>query len=695
MSHVLELPLIAVIGGQSAGKSSLIEALCQIKLPRSMGTCTRCPIECQSSYADHPWSARVYLMKAESEDQGRSRWSSEIQFGDSMEDPDQLEERIKQAQLAVLHPKTDPAVFLNGDGPKEGGLSFTKNRVIIKVSGDQLADLSFVDLPGIIANAPEKNVGDIELVQRLISSYMKKKSTINLIVITCEADFETQVAGSLARKYDPNGERTIGVITKPDRIEQKQEGQWIPLVTGKVHPLAHGWFCTKQPSTVEREQGYLWPDARNLEQNYFKTAPGWSSVSGQHRLQLGTNYLASKLGQVLTTEVEKCLPVIRLEIAKLYEQNKAEQRKLPQLPPHGPRDLIQQLVTTFVRGAEKKLIKGDPNAGSEGVVQTTSRLNNEMRQELQWGAPVFLPDEKGSRENQLPRPSFLPIDEKWLIKSPCENEYTVSDVAKHAIGARTREWPGHYPFEVMLYFTAQFVNKWSDPVNRCFEQIVKCFETQLLELVNCHFGPYRHGGLLDEARQIVLELAEKCKGSTLQLLEQCIDQEAHPESTHEEHYQIYEAQFADYYRSFFSSTNGFDQFAQVLETGGNPEMTAAITLLEGLGLPSMSSGEWRALYPIDASHRDVLRIMSSVRAHYQIAFKRFSDKVKDTVNQSYTYAFGNEVEIALRRGLQLNKADAPEEYFADLIVESEEVEILRAILQDKEKKLHDAKMKLA
>ena len=37
----IDLPQIAVIGSQSAGKSSLIESISGITLPRAAGTCTR------------------------------------------------------------------------------------------------------------------------------------------------------------------------------------------------------------------------------------------------------------------------------------------------------------------------------------------------------------------------------------------------------------------------------------------------------------------------------------------------------------------------------------------------------------------------------------------------------------------------------------------------------------------------------
>jgi hypothetical protein len=41
INTTLQLPKFVVVGDQSAGKSSIVEALCDISLPRSQGTCTR------------------------------------------------------------------------------------------------------------------------------------------------------------------------------------------------------------------------------------------------------------------------------------------------------------------------------------------------------------------------------------------------------------------------------------------------------------------------------------------------------------------------------------------------------------------------------------------------------------------------------------------------------------------------------
>ena len=62
LEEVFNLPKIVVIGNQSAGKSSLIEAISQIKVPRAVSTCTRCPMEViLTSGVEENWHCTVSL----------------------------------------------------------------------------------------------------------------------------------------------------------------------------------------------------------------------------------------------------------------------------------------------------------------------------------------------------------------------------------------------------------------------------------------------------------------------------------------------------------------------------------------------------------------------------------------------------------------------------------------------------------
>ncbi|CAE6461254.1 unnamed protein product [Rhizoctonia solani] len=778
LTQTLDLPQIAVIGSQSAGKSSLIEALCKIKLPRSTGTCTRCPIECQSQYADLPWRAQVFLKFERGERDGDlgdeipfggplddpdlveekvflkfergerdGDLGDEIPFGGPLDDPELVEERIRLAQTAVLNPLSEPELILRGEEPPPGGLSFTKNTVIVKLTGRELSDLSFVDLPGIIVStSDDRNKGDIKLVQKLISSYMSKASTINLIVLTCETDYETQAAGLLAKKYDPTGERTIGVLTKPDRIETDQEGQWVPLITGERSPLVNGWFCVKQLSPRDREAGLTWDEARAQEREFFATATGWSTVPPQHKGRLGSKNLATKLGDILSKEIQKRLPAIRLEVDRLTRANDLELNKLPNDHPDGPRELVMQLLSQLMREIKEQLIDGDPCAGRDGeqlidgdpcagrdgVVQKIRVEHVAMCQRLQDAAPVFLPN--GHQGGELPRPNFLPNDESWFSKSPLGNQHTVDDVAEaaewygtrhtkprpnflpndeswfsksplgnqHTVDevaeaaewARTREWPGHFPFEVIRMYMRKVINLWRMPVESAFAESQIVFEKRALELIHAHFSIYEHGGLYEVVKGTALELLVKCRRNTSGALNDLLDQEWHPESAHERQYLVYEDMFSEYYRDFFGSSKGWKLLAQAIKGAAHQELLDAVGILQKYGLPSLGADDWDGLQSLNKADTGVLRIMSSVRAHYEIAYRRFADKIKDTVDQNYVRAFGDEINNVLSKNLGLT-TDTPESHFADLTRESDDILAYKNELKDKASRLRSARLRLA
>lgn len=62
----------------------------------------------------------------------------------------EVEDRIHRAQLAILNPSKVPMGFLHATNPGElNELSFSTNLISVRISGEGVDDLSFVDLPGI------------------------------------------------------------------------------------------------------------------------------------------------------------------------------------------------------------------------------------------------------------------------------------------------------------------------------------------------------------------------------------------------------------------------------------------------------------------------------------------------------------------------------------------------------------------
>ena len=174
--------MIIALGVQSTGKSSLLESVCGITLPRASGTCTRfvcsiprldyldlrrvlrtvlyrCPTECRLLQdKSSPWQCIVSLRWL-ADKHGQSVKVRTEQFGEPIHDPADVAERVKRAQCAILSPDLDPEAFLHGEviAPVS---RFSKNCVSLEITGPDVIDLSLVDLPGISStffHDPDRN----------------------------------------------------------------------------------------------------------------------------------------------------------------------------------------------------------------------------------------------------------------------------------------------------------------------------------------------------------------------------------------------------------------------------------------------------------------------------------------------------------------------------------------------------------
>ena len=139
-----------------------------------------------------------------------------ITFGSVITDKSHVEERIRRAQRAILNPSTSHETFLSGpdrDPDAKTELSFSKNCVCLELSGPDLTDLSFCDLPGahvpwcitvpslltfgfirkgLIASVGQGgNESDIQLVRDLVTTYISRPSCLILLTVTCESKFRS------------------------------------------------------------------------------------------------------------------------------------------------------------------------------------------------------------------------------------------------------------------------------------------------------------------------------------------------------------------------------------------------------------------------------------------------------------------------------------------------------------------------
>lgn len=173
---VLPLPKICVLGDQSTGKSSLIEGISGIKVPRSSGCCTRCPLEINLAVSEpnSQWECTIYLQKTyiyegsqvllplgkttttRGEGATRARplgpWLSQGLPESSLffktTNKADIPQALWLAQLATLNPGSDPARYFPSNKRKPDDriqVKFSPNVVRLDISGPDLPNLSFYE----------------------------------------------------------------------------------------------------------------------------------------------------------------------------------------------------------------------------------------------------------------------------------------------------------------------------------------------------------------------------------------------------------------------------------------------------------------------------------------------------------------------------------------------------------------------
>nr|KAF6382414.1 hypothetical protein mPipKuh1_008800 [Pipistrellus kuhlii] len=181
----LALPAIAVIGDQSSGKSSVLEALSGVALPRGSGIVTRCPLV-------------LKLRKLRHDDD--DEWKGKVTYRDMEIDltaASEVEQEIRKAQNVIA-----------GEG-----VGISQELINLEVSSPHVPDLTLIDLPGITRVAVGNQPADIgRQITALIKKYILRQQTIMLVVVPSNVDIATTEALSMAQEVDPEGDRTIDMV---------------------------------------------------------------------------------------------------------------------------------------------------------------------------------------------------------------------------------------------------------------------------------------------------------------------------------------------------------------------------------------------------------------------------------------------------------------------------------------------------
>lgn len=479
VGKIVNLPQIIVVGEQSSGKSSVLEAISHVRFPVEGGLCTR-------------FATEVVLRHAT-----ETRVDVSVKFADSSKSPksfqrtgfrqDDLPDIIKEAKECM--------------GFTRAGKDFSKDVLRLEIEGPGMYPLTLVDLPGLFhADTETQSLGGKETVDELVESYMKQKNSIILVVITANNQLASHVALRKVKEFDPNRERTIGVITKPDltRPGYTDERTYIRVALNEegANKLRLGWHVLRNRAEDESSL-----DVRDQVEEKFFERGAWASIPPQDR---GIASLRKKLSTVLYNHIRTSLPGVVLAIeGKLRDKQEALGRLgKPRASVQDMRSFLLTIAGDFQRLARDG-VYGRYNDPFFGNIDDEDR---KLRAQLRNFNRVFdhVLSTKGSKQGiifdqaQPPSQQQLPpylesFIEKYPYDFPDPEQISVealdAQLQRQAAANKGREFPGNPNNDLAIRLFQDQATPWKRIAEFHIDQVVVVAKAFVDELFGHVVGP--------------------------------------------------------------------------------------------------------------------------------------------------------------------------------------------------------------
>uniref|UniRef100_A0A8C4Z361 Interferon-induced GTP-binding protein Mx n=2 Tax=Gadus morhua TaxID=8049 RepID=A0A8C4Z361_GADMO len=434
----MDLPQIAVVGGQSAGKSSVLENFVgRDFLPRGSGIVTRRPlvlqlINCPTEYAE-------FL---------HCKGKKFVDFDEVRQEIEAETDRITGQNKGIS------AVPIN-----------------LRVYSPNVLNLTLVDLPGMTKVPVGDQPADIEQqIREMLMQFVTKDNCLLLAVSPANSDLANSDALKIAKEVDPQGQRTIGVITKLDLMDEGTDAR--DILENKLLPLRRGYIGVVNRSQKDIDGKKDINAALGAERKFFLSHPSYRHLAER----MGTAYLQKVLNQQLTNHIRDTLPALRCKLQSQLLSIEKEVEEYKNFRPDDPSrktKALLQMVQQFSVDFEKRI------EGSGDQIDTY---------ELSGGAKI----------NRVFHERF-PFD---LVKLECDEKTLRKEISyaiKNIHGIRTGLFTPDMAFETIV---KRQIAQIKEPCQKCVDMVIS-------ELVNtvrqCTLKLAQYPMLREEMERIVTQ----------------------------------------------------------------------------------------------------------------------------------------------------------------------------------------------
>jgi len=659
LNQYIRLPSICVVGTQSAGKSSLLEAIVGMDfLPRGDGVVTRRPLEMRLIHTTGDQCKTHCIFEGD-----------ETKYSDFSE--------VKK----IIAAKTDEIA-----GSRKG---IVDKPIKISILGNEIPDLTLIDLPGI-TRVPLKDsdqTEDIEKVTRdMVMRYASDKRTVILAVIPANQDISCSDALQIARSIDPEGIRTLGVITKVDIMDSGTDAG--RMLQGADIPLRLGYVGVKLRSQLDIKNNLSIAASIVKEQDFFNTHQAYRSLSPN---VWGTKTLTAKLAQILFRHIKHCLPDIKAEINSRRNIAATRLSQLGNGPPQNDAERVQllwSLVTDFceilkntVRGKFDRRLSAyfDDNEALSGGAQIRQIMNELLQDKM-----------KSDMTRNL-------------------SNYDIDRAVRQHEGDSLPGFPSHDTFEYLLL---PHLSEIQQPVYDCLDQVSDTLDMMATFIILRIFQ--RFPALGDKVTSLSQDILREQKDLTKDILDKIIMAETGYLFTNNEEYLFNHAQMGKMLPNtsdiaakgnqpppapqFVNNANNNQQSGEYQPQNGDQSTPASVNSYSIKGLQQMTSNLMQNTKTMITSVADRGLEADGRKPVYSVVF---IDEIRNRLNSYFSLVIKNTRETVpktigyfLVRSLQdilqyqlyqtLTQADNLDELLGEppeIKAEREELKLQRRVLE--------------
>ena len=432
----LDLPQIAVVGSQSAGKSSVLENFVgRDFLPRGSGIVTRRPLVLQLINSHSEYAEFLH------------------QKGKYYADFDQVRKEIESETDRVTGGEKNISVI----------------PINLRVYSPNVLNLTLIDLPGMTKVPVGKQPIDIEAqIRNMVLEFISKDSCLILAVSPANTDLANSDALKIAKEVDPQGIRTIGVITKLDLMDEGTDAR--DILENRTLPLRRGYIGVVNRSQKDIEGKKDIRAALAGERKFFLSHPAYRHMADR----MGTPFLQRILNQQLTNHIKDTLPALR---------NKLQSQLLA----------MEKDVEEF-----KNFKPDDPARKTKAMMQMCTQFSGDFEKSIEGsGAEIStLELSGGARINRIFHERFpfelvkMEFDERELRRE-------IGIIIKNIHAIRTGLFTPDMAFEAVV---KKQIGKLKGPSLKCVDQVI----SELTNVVHkCSTKMSRYPRLREEVERIV------------------------------------------------------------------------------------------------------------------------------------------------------------------------------------------------